>query len=534
MKRLISLLIIMAIMLSLLGSCAKKVEDESAGVDSTVDGAQDDTALPDDLDSEDYSDTSSESHVDTQTQEKNPNLQYNEFNQSQGSGGGQVVTGGGNSGGGQVISGNTITSGGGQSSSGGGNSGGGNTSDNVVVARPYDESKLQLPKVNIFTYNGGDIVSKTDYVSGAVSITNAGNNNLVRTAVEVRGRGNSTWVRFDKKPYKLRFTVKTDLFGMGAAKKWILLANAFDDTMVRSAIVFDLAKQLGLEYTTDYRYVNVYLNNEYQGVYILCEQIEEGDSRIDVNSSKTGEVDTGYLLESYSDGARAGEVCFTLPMVGNSYLGSNPYKSHVMIIKSPDKKIVTQEQQAFIKDYIIKVNNAILSKDWAAINELVDINSFVNMFIVEQTILSNDMGYTFYMYKRAGGKLYLGPVWDYDQSAGNSEHGGSTYKGWYAGSEHKWYTSLIQMPEFCELVRKRYIEKIDVIHGVIDNVDKITTENEYDFWMSNEVYNNFGNKKRWRTIPEIYSLTTYQQHIDYLKTWLSNRFIWMEDQLEIQ
>lgn len=509
MKRLMSLLLVISMLFCTLVGCASEDEGEAFVEDIGQN-------LADDLDSEDYSDTSSESHNDTQTQQNDQNLVYFE----------NVETGttvGGDEYKGNVITGNMVTADDQKPA---------DNSQNTVSV-PYEDEKLKLPKINIVTYSG-DITSKEEYVKGAISVTNAGSYDLARTAMEIRGRGNSTWVRFDKKPYKIKFAVKTDMLGLGAAKKWILLANAFDDTMIRSALVFDLAKQLGLEYTTDYRYVNVYVNNTYEGVYMLCEQVEEGQNRIDVNSSKTGELDTGYVLESYSDGARPGEQCFTLPMVGSEFLGSNPYDKHVMIIKSPDKKIVTSSQKKFIQDYIIKVNNAILGKDWQKINELVDINSFVNMFIVEQMILSNDMGYTFYMYKRAGGKLYLGPVWDYDQSAGNSEHGGPTYKGWYSGSEHKWYTSLIQMPEFKALVAARYNEKKDVIRGVVNEVDRIASENRYDFDASNYVHNNFGNKKRWRTIPEICSLTTYDQHLAYLKTWLTNRLIWMEDQLSIK
>ena len=512
MKRLLSLLLVISMLFCTLVGCASEDEGEAFVEDIGQN-------LADDLDSEDYSDTSSESHNDTQTQQNDQNLVFFEDVESGTTVGGESYTG-------NIVTGNIVTAGDSKPDTDTGSTG-------SVVTAPYEDEKLKLPKINITTYSG-DITSKEEYVKGAVSVTNAGAQDMARTAIEIRGRGNSTWVRFDKKPYKIRFSVKTDMLGMGAAKKWILLANAFDDTMIRSALVFDLAKELGLEYTTEYRYVNVYINNKYEGVYILCEQVEEGQNRIDVNSSKTGELDTGYVLESYSDGARPGEQCFTLPKVGEEFLGSNPYHTHVMIIKSPDKKIVTSSQKKFIQDYIIKVNNAILGKDWQKINELVDIDSFVNMFIVEQMILSNDMGYTFYMYKRAGGKLYLGPVWDYDQSAGNSEHGGPTYKGWYSGSEHKWYTSLIQMPEFKALVAARYNEKKDVIRGVVNEVDRIASENRYDFDASNYVHNNFGNKKRWRTIPEICSLTTYDQHLAYLKTWLTNRLIWMEDQLSIK
>ena len=186
----------------------------------------------------------------------------------------------------------------------------------------------------------------------------------------------------------------------------------------------------------------------------------------------------------------------------------------------------------FIKNYIAKVNEAIFTGDFETFSETCDVDSFVNMFILDEVLLNNDMGYSFYMYKKANGKLYLGPCWDFDQSCGISSHGGSTYKGWYAGSPHAWYLSLIEMPRFKALVKARYNEKKADIKEVTDSLEKTVNDNSYDFAMSNYVYNNFGNKKRWRTMPEIYSMTTYKQHVEYLKTWLTNRYVWMEDQFK--
>lgn len=406
-------------------------------------------------------------------------------------------------------------------------------SDFIVTAENYDEQKLSLPIMQINTYNGKDITSKKNYVSATVSITNTLKNHaLSTTAVDVRGRGNSTWSFFDKKAYKLKFTVKTDLFGMGAAKKWILLANALDESMMRNYIAFSLGKALGLEYTSDFQFVNLYLNNEYKGVYLLCEQVQEGASRVNINTSKTGQVDTGYLLEGINNPAPVDYRTFTLPSVNGQQLGDPG--SFIFIIKSPDLIQCTDEQKNFISDYVSKANEAIFKKDWTKIQQYIDVNSFVNMFLLDEIMLNQDMGYSFYMYKKQGGKLYMGPMWDFDQSCGSSSHGGIGYKGWYAGSELKWFTALIEIPEFKELVSKRYQEKKSSIRGLPDTIDNTVNKYSYDFAMSNYVFNTFGSTDRWRTVYEIAKLKTYKEHIIYLKTWLTNRFIWMEDQLAIK
>lgn len=406
-------------------------------------------------------------------------------------------------------------------------------SDFIVTSDNYDERKLSLPIIKINTYNGKDITSKTQYVSSTISITNTLKNySLTETTVDVRGRGNSTWQYFDKKAYKLKFTVKTDLFGMGAAKKWVLLANALDESMMRNYIAFSLGHILNLEYTSDFQFVNLYLNGEYKGVYLLCEQVQEGETRVNINSSKTGQVDTGYLLEGINVNMAVDYKTFTLDSVNGQQLG-DPGK-FTFIIKSPELLECTSEQVSYISDYVKKANEAIFNKDWASIQNYIDVDSFVNMFLLDEILLNQDMGYSFYMYKKQSGKLYMGPMWDFDQACGSSSHGGIGYKGWYAGSEHEWFTTLIEIPQFKELVSKRYQQKKDEIHSLLDSIDNIINKHSFDFAMSNYVFNTFGDTNRWRTVYEIASLKTYKEHVVFLKTWLTNRFIWMEDQLGVK
>lgn len=402
-----------------------------------------------------------------------------------------------------------------------------------ITSDTYDEAKLKLPIIKINTLDGGDVTSKTAYKNATINISNTDLGYQKKDfAVEIRGRGNSTWAEFEKKPYKLKFGVKTDMFGMGAAKKWVLLANSMDETMVRNYLAFTLAQKLGLEFTSEFRYINLFINDEYKGVYILCEQLQEGSTRVDVNTSKTGEVDTGYLLEGINSRASVEERTFSVPTVAGQTLGKN--NNFQFIIKSPDSLTCSNEQFTFISDYIKQVNEAIFTKNWEKITSLVDINSFVNMFILDMVTLNNDMGYSFYMYKKAGGKLYLGPMWDYDQSFGNSSHGGSGYKGWYAGSKHQWYTTLIEMDQFKTLVKNRYKDKKSDITGLVGEIDKVITQNSYDFAMNNYLWDyNFGSKDRWRITYELVGLTTYKQNVEFLKTWLTNRLRWMEHALGV-
>ena len=409
-----------------------------------------------------------------------------------------------------------------------------NIGDTLITEAQFDTDKLALPRLVIDTLDGKDVTSRSEYKSALITIENAKAQYCIQNRqVEIRGRGNSTWMYFDKKPYKLNFNTKIDLFGFGGNKKYVLLANAMDETNIRTYLAFHLAHEFGIEYATDYQMVHVILNGDYRGMYMMCEQVSEGQARVDIKTSKTGEVDTGYLVESINSGENDGYKVFKLPELDGKHVGKNP-NSHTFIIKSPGKD-VTADQQIFIKDYISQVNTAIFTKNWKKFTELCDVDSFVNMTLVNAIIMNNDYGYSFYMYKKKGGKLYLGPIWDFDQSSGSSTHGGTTYRGWYAGSEPRWQTALLEIPEFKALVEKRYKEKHAVVKGLVSVMEKAINDYEFDFAMNNlERNNKFALADRWRIPPSIAKLDTYKKHVSALKTWLLNRQLWLDDQLNVK
>ena len=412
-----------------------------------------------------------------------------------------------------------------------------NIGDVKISEDQFDLDKLDLPRIYINTLDGKNITSRTEYVSATLSIDNCEAKYCMNDRqVEIRGRGNSTWMYEDqmpfddKKPYKIKFNTKVDLFGFGGNKKYVLLANVYDEVNIRTYLAFYLAEKFGIEYASDYKMVNVILNGKYKGMYTLCEQVSEGEARVDVKTSKSGEVDTGYIVESINSSENDGYVTFKLPEVDGRHLGHTG--RHNFIVKSPGKDI-TGPQLAFIQDYVKQVNEAIFKKDWKQIQKLCDVDSFVNMTLVNAIMMNNDYGYSFYMYKKKGGKLHLGPVWDFDQSSGSSTHGGTTYRGWFAGTEPDWQTALLEIPEFQELVAKRYKEMHKVVKGIPEFMEKTINDYEFDFAMNNLARNNEF-KNRWRMPTSIQNLGTYKKHASALKTWFLNRIMWLDDQCGVK
>ncbi len=148
-----------------------------------------------------------------------------------------------------------------------------------------------LPVVYITTTNGVYISSKEETVDGFVLMYGGLDYpDLPKTEMVIRGRGNSTWGVHPKKPYQLKFTDKTEVLGMPDDRKWIFLAEYSDKTIIRNKITFEMGHISQLEWTPQSVYAEVYVNNNYNGVYLITQKVEESKNRLDIG-------DEGYLME---------------------------------------------------------------------------------------------------------------------------------------------------------------------------------------------------------------------------------------------
>jgi hypothetical protein len=133
-----------------------------------------------------------------------------------------------------------------------------------------------LPVIRINTRNGKAITSKEEYISARIEIIDPHNSvNNIKTEVDIRGRGNTTW-NAPKKPYRLRFPQKQAVFGLAPAKSWVLLANYQDTTLILNSIAFRMGELFDFPFTPHYVHVEVILNGRYEGSYVLTEQIQTG------------------------------------------------------------------------------------------------------------------------------------------------------------------------------------------------------------------------------------------------------------------
>jgi hypothetical protein len=137
----------------------------------------------------------------------------------------------------------------------------GKTQDVEVDATWY----TGLPIFNIYTLNNAIIDSKEDYVSGNAILIGGRNYSNAAGDMKIRGRGHSTWFLHPKKPYQLKFEDKTEVFGMPADKKWILLAEYSDKSLIRNKLAFEMGYISNLDWTPKCVFSEVFFNDEYNG-----------------------------------------------------------------------------------------------------------------------------------------------------------------------------------------------------------------------------------------------------------------------------
>jgi len=264
---------------------------------------------------------------------------------------------------------------------------------------------------------------------------------------QMKGRGNNTWAK-PKKPYNIKFDKKTALLGMSKAKKWSLLASYNDRSLLRNPIAFELASRLGLPYTSEYRFADLYVNGEYLGNYVVCESVEVGDNRVeipnldDANEAANPGVDIESLPRGSAGGNDPGSRKWTeLPNdpddITGGYLLETEFQDRFyseisgfesnggqnITIKTPEYASKTEVD--FIADYYQAFEDAVMSDN--GINaqgkhftDYIDLDSFAKNYVVQELMFNVDGGQSsFYMHKGAGdAKLVASPVWDFDLSLG--------------------------------------------------------------------------------------------------------------------
>lgn len=313
-----------------------------------------------------------------------------------------------------------------------------------------------LPVLVISTPAGKEIPPKTEDWLGETYLTlyNTDCSIDFTGKTSIRGRGNSTW-KYPKKPYALKLDSKAEILGMPKHKRWVLLANWLDRTLLRNHISFRIAMQTDLDWTPHGEFVEVILNEKHIGNYYLCEHIKIDKNRVNIDDENEEAADRGYLMEvdSYYD-----EV----------FKFRSSRKNYPYMFKDPDE--VNEEQFAFIQNYINNMEESLYDAGRFSSREYedyMDLDSFIDWWIVHELTGSTETKHpkSVYMHKDKGGKLKAGPVWDFDWKTFRQNH-----VEW-ATREHIYYDILFTDPTFKARVKERWNRHVERLRQIPDFIE---------------------------------------------------------------
>lgn len=255
--------------------------------------------------------------------------------------------------------------------------------------------------MNITTENATGVKERNTWVNCHISIDGKGEYSDFSGTGRIRGRGNSSWEWYDKKPYKFKLDSKSKILGLEKAKDWNLLANYRDVTDMMNVFAFETARYLNMPNTNHTRFVEVFLDQKYIGLYQLTEKIEVGRNRVDIDEEE------GVMISFDQDDGPS-----LSPDETDNFM-SEVYQLPICI-KHPENP--DAEKLAAVKADFAKVEKAVKAHDYEALDSLVDVASLIGILQMHEYLynVEIDAPRSIYAYKDKGGKYVFGPTWDWD------------------------------------------------------------------------------------------------------------------------
>ncbi|MBO5212180.1 MAG: leucine-rich repeat protein [Clostridia bacterium] len=303
------------------------------------------------------------------------------------------------------------------------------TAKSIQEALPKLQYKeYSVPVVYLETSKG---LNKSSYTDANVIVTYSdeqGDHVISDYEARLKTRGNST-NNATKYPFNIKFSKDVDLLGMGAGKKYILLANLYDNSLLRNAIAFEMAKSFGLDYCCQYRFVDVYVDGVYNGNYVLATAIEVDENRVDIDK------DTDFILQ-YSESFNTMDMQVKSPI----------FKIWLQVESHDTRSKMNRESWSSLLKTMIQSDFALLSGKNEEIEKYFDIESMAGYYLLHEYAKNKDMIWDSLRFYIEDGKIHGGPAWDFDLSLGNVRYTGGNANTdgvyWNAYSNYTNYTGV--------------------------------------------------------------------------------------------
>ena len=401
-----------------------------------------------------------------------------------------------------------------------------------------------LPTLSYHTYCGQEPYDKTHELESEMCIIYDGGTRIQEYPILARERGNgSRYELFKKRPYRIKFNDGkshhmlrgSQLESPAKAKKWTLIPNWRDKSLMRNNIAFEMSRRLGLDYTPWIQNVDVIVNGEYKGNYQLCDQVTVDRARVEIIDMIPEDIDDvsisgGYLLEITNPGGEA------------YHFSSN--RGIPVDIKSPDENDIVPEQFSYIRGAFNEMESRLWADNYMNAEEgyrsRLDLESFLRYFLVGEFAGNNDAMWSIYLYKDRDDDLFhFGPVWDFDLSMDNDQrsypangkpnwlyHYGSAVNG-----IRDFVSRILSDPyaneRLCSIwsdLRQSGAFSKDSLWAYVDSLGNVMDQSQTL------------NFTRWDNLGELLTLQqfapgTYQGELDIIKNYLKERIRWIDTKL---
>lgn len=392
---------------------------------------------------------------------------------------------------------------------------GGKSKDYTIYVHSY----TGLPVMWIETEGRQDITSKENYLKASFklqeNVTTRGAGDVLIDSVNIKGRGNTTWRNFPKKPYALKFDKKVSLLNESKDKSWVLLANYGDKSMMRNSISFYLGHISNLDYTPKSHFVELILNGVYNGTYLLCEKLKISKDRVNVG-------DDGFLIE----------IDAYAPEESDSRIFYTSHLEKSVNIKDPDVEY-DDDNFNYIKEYVLMSEKALYSDNFTDPDDgwqkYLDINSFVDWYLINEIIKNVDGArHSGYMNMSRGKKLKMGPLWDFDISLGNCNYLECGLPDGFFVKQYGWFPRLFEDPAFVAKVKERFDFFYSKRNDIMREINATATYLKYAVQENDNKWHTFYTQ----TWPNYDVWGSYNNEVQSMKEWLNARFEWLKGEFD--
>ena len=383
-----------------------------------------------------------------------------------------------------------------------------------------------LPILRIETYYDPFTQERTFWHYGTIALTGAcDERDFEDVNIRVRGRGNSTWWRgMGKRPLRFRFREARPVLSENTGRDWILLANHFDRSLLRNYAALTLGNKLdGLSFTPVPHHVQLYVNGEYMGVYLLTDERNTEPGRLNITWDEDP-AESGFFLELDARAYQTGILNETYIIVSGLYYD----------LRYPDDLL--PEHVEYVRAYLEVVSYAIRRQSFDELLTLIDLDSFVDFYIVQEFFKDIDArDLSTFMYISGSGenrRLFMGPIWDFDLAAGNAANQPLGYgpEGLYVAEFNYWFRNLMRRPEFFEAVQTRWNGiRHNEFAETLEHVRHVATYYQNEFERNFIRHPNAFRRAFMPTPREILEIDYFMGHVEHLLNWMETRANWFDE-----